>query len=288
MRESAVFVTMDFSGSGAGVQQALDSDNMEQAQLESGKVLKTQKEIEDIVKSVGGKLVFDSMEHLVVWIPYDEELIEGLSDIYTQNFGVDTNIGVGRTAGEACQSTDILEAQSKGNVVVAGVAIKEDLKANQEFYKKTDKGMFDLEISKIIKAALLELSIITTESKVYDIFLKLVTGKKLETIEDLQAFFFRPLEEIKTEIRDVYQHSENKLGSILPADDAKHAPGQGNPVRPRRQRSPYKRLNWLTREEYNDGVDYEKTDVQYIGGNVTTDSQQMSMGGEPGNAIAID
>ena len=286
MPENSVFVTIDFSESNVQTEKALDEDNMQQAHDESKKVLKAQKEIEEIVKSVGGKFVFESSENLMVWVPFDEELVEALGDAYKEHFGVSTNIGIGRTPIESYQSLGILEAQSKGNVVVAGVAIQEDLKANQEFYKTAHKGTFDLEISKIIKAALLELSIITTEKKVYDIFLKLVAGKKLETIEDLQDFFFRPLEELKTEIRDIYHHQENKLGSVLPVDDAKHAPGQGNPVRPRRQRSPYKHLNWLTTEEYNDGVDYEKSDVQYVDGNIPKSSDEMSMGGEPGSGIA--
>jgi hypothetical protein len=54
-----------------------------------------------------------------------------------------------------------------------------------------------------------------------------------------------------------------------------------------KQKSPHKRHNWWSIEEYNqDAVDYRKTDMQYVPGNVTMDSQNMSMGGEPGEAIA--
>jgi len=280
MPENNVFVNVDFSDSKAAIDEALDSDDVARARQVSEQIGETQEDIKNSIQAVGGKLVFENLTNLIVYVPYDEELIEGIADVYEHYIGIPTNIGVGRTPVETYKSLGSVESGRKGNVVVSSVSIREDLAANREFYKTAKKSRYDLKIANVIKAALLELNIITTESKVYKIFMKLAAENSLNTIEELQSFFYRPLEELKQEIRNVYE--KRVMG-----EKSQSFPGQSVLPKSKRQKSPHRRHDWWSIEEYNkDQVDYSKTDLQYINQNQTPESQQFSMGGEPGEPIA--
>jgi len=280
MPENNVFVNVDFNDFKNAIDEFLDSDNIEQAKRISEKVGNAQHGIADLIKSVGGKMVFESTTNMVAYIPFDEELVEGIGDTYEHVTGGLANIGVGRTPVETYKSLGTIESGCKGNVVVSSASIQEDLAANREFYRIAGKSKFDLKIANIIKAALLELNIVTTESKVYNIFMRLAGENSLDTIDQLQSFFYRPLEELKQNIRDIYE--KRVVGVKSPS-----FPGQSVIPKSKRQKSPHRRHDWWSIEEYNkDQVDYGKTDVQYVGGNQTKDSQDFSMGGEPGESIA--
>jgi len=282
MPENNVFVNIDFSRSKDAINKALDSDLIEKAKQESMRVLEAQDEIKQNTKAVGGKLVFESGINLVVYIPYDEELVESFIDSYKDNIGSSTNIGIGRNPIESNKSLANFETEDMGNIVSSSIGLTEKLKENREFYKRSDKTSYDLKITSTIKSALLELNIITTEKKVYDIFLKLVEKNNLDTIDELQSFFYKPLEELKENIRDVYQSQK------VAVDKTQTFPGKSEVIKTRQQKSPHRRFNWWSTEEYNqDAVDYRKTDLQYINDNISKDSQDMSMGGEPGLSINV-
>jgi len=283
---NTVFVTIDFSDSKAIIEKALNEEQVTKAREESVKVLDAQDEIKKNTKAVGGNLVFDSGEALVINIPFDKELIEAFSEVYSHYMGNYPNIGVGNTPIESYESLDAVEEGDNGNIVTSSNDIQENLKANRLFYKQS-AGSKDLGIARTIKRALLELNIITSDKKIYDIFLTLVERYGLNSMDELQSFFYKPLENLKEDIRDIYR--AQKTAGIKFANEKKQTfPGQTNLPKTRKQRSPHKYMNWVTTEEYNDGkVDYRKTDIQYNSGNQTRDSQEMSMGGEPGNAVYI-
>lgn len=285
MAENNVFVNIDFSQSN-GVDKALESEDIETAKQESQKVLKIRDEIVNNAKSVGGKTIFDSSINLMVYVPYDKELIESFSDVYEQYLGQPTNMGIGRTPIESHDSLDIIQARCVGQIILYSSDIRENLAENRKFYRQAEKGKQDLKIANVIKAALLELNIITREQKVYDIFLRLVKEHGLDTIEALQSFFYKPLEELKDDIRNVYE--KQATAGVIYAVGPQMFPGQAVVLKGRQQKSPHRRHNWWSIEEYNqDAVDYRKTDMQYIDDNISKDSQDMSMGGEPGNAISV-
>ena len=284
MENSAVFVDIDFSQSKSRVSLALESYDIETANETAHDTMKVQTEIEKNAKSVGGKVVFESSMNLMLYVPFDEELIESFGNAYSQVFGEEANIGVGKTPMEAHESLAVVDGEDSGNIVLSSAGIMENLVQNRAFYKQAKKGVADLDIDKVIKRALLELNIITTDQKVYDIFLALIRKSSLNTIEEMQAFFFKPLEELKTEIREVYQHVPK---TAMYPEKVPFAPGDRGGNKGRRQKSPYKKMNWTTREEYSPNVDWSKTDVQYVGGNLTSDSNNFSMGGEPGESIAV-
>ncbi len=286
MTESnTVFVNFDFNPSHKAINQALDADDIESAKSESGKVLEAQESIKEATKSVGGSIIFENGINLIINIPFDKELIEYMADTFKEVMGTMTNIGIGHTVIESHDSVVAIRGSSKGNIVIYSSAIKENQVANREFYKRASP--YDLRISNIIKSALAELHIITTEEKVYDIFLQLTKSNNLNSVEDIQKYFYRELEELKENIRQVYK--KQAVGGLMFAIAVQEQsfPGQSVVNRNPKQKSPHKRHNWWSIEEYNqDAVDYRKTDLQYVPGNVTTESQSMSMGGEPGESVA--
>jgi hypothetical protein len=383
---NTVFVNFDFGPSHALINDALNSDDVETARTESEKVLKAQKDIKQSTKAIGGTVVFETGANLIVNIPFDKELIESMSDIYAETTGTPANIGIGKTVIESHNSVAAIRGSQRGHIII-GSAIKEDFIANRLFYKQAKKENYDLRISEIIKLALSELAIITTEEKVYDIFLRLIKENGLDSVDDIRTYFFQPVEELKEGIRMIYKrqatgcllyampapmalfpkdggsdemitlyhaspniptegnwmkgtyftdneqdasyyaasHHEGDInvqkvtipkrlvqknksndiyilkeeypiklslkegkatGCLLYAIQTPSAPGQSVINRNPKQKSPHRKHNWWSMEEYNDGVDWRKTDVQYVGGNVTQDSQDMSMGGENGEAIA--
>lgn len=283
---NTVFLNFDFTPSQKLINDALDSDDIEKARVESAKVLKAQEGIKQSTKAIGGTVVFENGTNLIVDVPFDKELIESMANIYTETTGTLANIGIGKTVIESHGASAAIRGSQRGNIVLSSSKIKEDLVANRLFYKQAKTESYDLRVAEVIKLALLELSIITTDEKVYDIFLRLVKENALNTVDDIRTYFFKPLEELKEGIRTIYKRQAT--GCLLYAIQTPSAPGQSVINRDPKQKSPHKRHNWWSMEEYNDGVDWRKTDVQYVGGNVTNDSQQMSMGGEPGNPIAVD
>ena len=281
---NTVFINFDFSPSYQLINGALSGEDVETAKVESDKVLKAQDEIKQSTKAIGGTVVFENGTNLIINVPYDEELIESMADIYSEATGTRANMGVGKTVIESHSSVAAIRGGQRGHIIVSSSDIKEDLVANRLFYKQARKELYDLRIAEIIKMALLELNIITTDEKVYDIFLRLVKANNLDSVDEIRTYFFKPLEELKEGIRTIYKRQAT--GCLLYAMPVPLAPGQ-NVVRNPKQKSPHRRHNWWSIEEYNqDTVDYRKTDMQYVPGNVTTESQQMSMGGEPGESIA--
>jgi hypothetical protein len=281
---NTVFVNFDFSPSHVLINDALNGDDVETAKPESEKVLKAQKDIKQSTKAIGGTVVFENGTNLIINVPFDEELIESMADIYAEATGTKANMGVGKTIIESHSSVAAIRGSQRGHIILSSNDIKEDLVANRLFYKQAKKENYDLRVAEIIKLALSELSIITTEEKVYDIFLRLIKENVLDSVDDIRTYFFQPLEELKEGIRTIYKRQAT--GCLLYAMPAPMAPGQTVINQNPKQKSPHKRHNWWSMEEYNDGVDWRKTDVQYVPGNVTRDSQNMSMGGEPGEAIA--
>lgn len=283
---NTVFVNMDFGKCKAKIEQALDADDIQTARELSAKVLMAQTEIRNGTKMIGGKLVFESGTNFILNVPYDEELIEGFSDAFKDIMGVQANMGIGKTPAEAHESLHDIDDNTDGNIVLSSLSIREDLVSNRKFYKQATKDNYDLGVAGIIKSALLEMKVITSEQKVYDIFMRLGEKNGLDTLDKIQSFYFKPLEEVKASIRDVYK--KQTVSGLLFANKPQSFPGQSVVNRNKHQKSPHKRLNWWSIEEYNqDTVDYRKTDLQHINNNVTQDSQEMSMGGEPGNSIYI-
>jgi len=282
---NTVFANFDFSPSYELINHSLSDGDMEIAKDESAKVLNAQNEIKQSTKAIGGIIVFENGTNLIVNVPYDKELVESMANSYSETIGTMANVGVGRTAIESHSSVATIRRSQRGHIIIYSADIKEDLVANRLFYKQARRENYDLRIAEIIKLALLELDIITTDEKVYDIFLRLVKENGLDTVDDIKGYFFKPLEELKESIRTIYKRQAT--GCLLYAVRAPISPGQTMINRNPKQKSPHKRHNWWSIEEYNqDAVDYRKTDMQYVPGNVTMDSQNMSMGGEPGEAIA--
>jgi len=81
------------------------------------------------------------------------------------------------------------------------------------------------------------------------------------------------------------------LEEVVVASEAAHFPGQQVLPGGSGQKSPYAPKDWLTTEERNQGkVDYRKTDDQYVGGNVSSGTDEMaqrSVGGDMGNPIYV-
>lgn len=283
--QNTVFINIDFTESKSNIHTALDNNDMETAKRLSNNSLRVQDEIKRATKAVGGKLVFESGMNVILYIPYDKELIEGFALVYQEGMGSPANIGVGETPFESHAFLNSVHDASMGNIVVK-VGIKEDQIATRKFYKRSKKSTFDLKVASVIKSALSELNVITTDQKVYDIFMRLGRENKLNTIEAIESYYTRPLEEIKGNIRRTYE--SQKSAGIRYAVQTQKFPGQSVNNQNPNQRSPHKRLNWWSIEEYNkDSVDYIKTDLQHVNNNITTDSQEMSMGGEPGNAVYV-
>lgn len=279
---NTVFIDFDFSPSSRLIHGALDGEDIETAKGESQKVLKAQGDIKRSTKAIGGTIVFENGTNLVVNVPYDEELIESMVDIYDETIGTKANVGIGKTVIESHSSVAAIRGCQRGHIIISSSDIKEDLVANRLFYKQAKKEPYDLRIAEIIKMALFELNIITTDEKVYDIFLRLAKANNLNSVDEIRTYFFKPLEELKEGIRAIYKRQA--LGGLLYAVQTSIAPGQ-NVVRNPKQKSPHRRHDWWSREDMNSGVDWSKTDVSYVGRNITNDSQQMSVGGEPGEGV---
>ena len=83
----------------------------------------------------------------------------------------------------------------------------------------------------------------------------------------------------------------HELEEVVVASEAAHFPGQTNVPKTTQQQSPYARHDWENQEEYNrDKVDVKKTDDQYVGGNVSSGTEEMSqrsVGGDMGNPIYV-
>jgi hypothetical protein len=274
-----VFVNVDYFQTKATLDQALEYNNVDEAKSISKNILDSQKEIKKNTKSVGGKLVFENGVNLIVYIPYDEELIQSFVDLYEYHTKDSANVSVGRDLLEANNLLEPINMESKTSCVVCAPGLQEDTRGNQTFYRMAKKSNFDLKAASRIKSALLELDVIVNEERVSFIFFKLVENNNLDTIEKIEQYFSKPLEEIKSNIRDIYNTKE--AGA-----QEQFAPGQSVVNRNRHQKSPHKRLNWVIREEYSPEVDWKATDLNYVDGNITTESQNMSMGGEPGSAIS--
>jgi len=281
---NTVFINFDFSPSYGLINSALESDDIESAKVESEKVLNAQEEIKQSTKAIGGTVVFENGTNLIINVPYDEELIESMADIYSEATGTKANMGVGKTVIESHSSVAAIRGGQRGHIIISSNDIKEDLVANRLFYKQAKKESYDLRVAEIIKMALLELNIITTDEKVYDIFLRLVKANNLNSVDEIRTYFFKPLEELKEGIRTIYKRQAT--GCLLYAMPTPFAPGQTVINRNPKQKSPHRRHDWWSREDMNENVDWRKTDLTYIPGNVTTDSQNMSMGGENGEAVA--
>jgi len=83
--------------------------------------------------------------------------------------------------------------------------------------------------------------------------------------------------DVRTLVADTRQETRERR---MPGQD--DVPGGG-----RGQRSPHRRTDWLTIEDYNrDQADWSKTDWYFVGGNVTPD-EQLPVGGDQGPAIYV-
>jgi len=300
-----VYVGLDGDETGKKVEEALLTDDPDIAQKVSQGIQDAHKEIRDTVKRINGKVVFDGGDNMLLYMPFEKEVLQSFIDTYQQHTGNTCTVGVGKRPIEAHYSLVYGKNTGKAKVVVYSEEIKEELDKIREEQKdleqvkeklkyKAQQDTFDLKAFEIIKGALNELNITITDDKVYDIFYRLVEVNNLNTFEEMEQFFGKPREELKTDIRNMYE--SQKTGGLCVwlrqggVNDHLQPSFPGQSVIPggKKQRSPHRRTDYLTIEDYNrDQVNYKDTDIQYNSGNQTKDSQDMSMGGEPGDAIYI-
>ena len=260
---NTVFISIDFTESKSNIHAALENDDMETAKSLSRNSLRVQDEIKRAAKSVGGKLVFESGMNIVLHIPYDKELVEGFALAFQEGLGSPANIGVGETPYESHSFLNTARRSAVANIVVRK-GRKEDRIATRQFYKQSKKSTFDLKVATVIRSALSELNVITTDQKVYDIFMRIGKQHELNTVESIESYFSRPLEEIKGDMRETYSMQKSS-GIRYALQPQQTFPGQSVQNQNPHQRSPHKRLNWWSIEDYNkDSVDYTKTDLQYV------------------------
>ncbi len=134
-----VYVGLDGDDMGHLVEDSLLSDDPEIAAKISNSIHDAHKAIRKLVASIGGRMIFDGGDNMLLYMPNDPEVLEAIGDIHKRITKHSVTIGVGHRPIEAHYALVVGKNTGKDKVV----AYDEKVKAQHETIHQEQKQLED-------------------------------------------------------------------------------------------------------------------------------------------------
>jgi len=193
-----VYVGLDGDDMGHLVEDSLLSDDPEVAAKISNSIHDAHRAIRKLVAGVGGRLIFDGGDNMLVFMPNEPEVFEAIREIHQRITKHSVTIGVGHRPIEAHYALVVGKNTGKDKVVSYDEKVKaqhETIHHEQEQIEETEKKLKyrasaeDLDIAGRLRQVLSAQGSDASDKAVRELFWRLVQNFALDDMNAIDLFF---------------------------------------------------------------------------------------------------
>lgn len=198
-----VYVGLDGDDMGHLVEDSLLSDDPEIAAKISNSIHDAHKAIRRLVSGVGGRLIFDGGDNMLVYMPNDPDVFEAIAEVHERSTKHTVTIGVGRRPIEAHYALVVGKNTGKDKIVIYDESVgaqhatihkeQEKLEGEQAKLKyrasAVDAIGQEINVAERLREALSASGVDASDKAVSDLFWRLVQQFDLNDMRAIRTFF---------------------------------------------------------------------------------------------------